>query len=365
MSQNETRSKPRQQSSVLTLHPPQTLVNWKSMPGSWALLEVASRAHQRRDACAFFVSAAYTIASLRLDVSFPSPHLLPFQTSLASTFLKLLSNHHLASGPSSTTPDAAQHVQTQGMDLHNGLSMQTSFSEALVFVLSKCVDTSLKGESTANAGGLKHVASLPGGTNSAAAVRIQHHQDRCTSSQRQSKDSSSCIDGVGLTTNTDNCGSSNFEVRVLSHRLHQLSSIIMIGLIRISNWLLRHDAAQRSTKGSSAQHPEWLLIVGNSQPELRSVATSLLLQQSDCESWLSEQAFACLEGCVWGAYAREYLHGPLLPGCCYLGCSNLTGVSEAALPTLLCSGCRRVRYCSVACQRAAWVGGGHSTLCKE
>ncbi|MEW5314921.1 MAG: hypothetical protein WDW38_006381 [Sanguina aurantia] len=44
-------------------------------------------------------------------------------------------------------------------------------------------------------------------------------------------------------------------------------------------------------------------------------------------------------------------------------CDNLSGCTEAALPTLLCAGCRRVRYCSEECQRQAWVGGGHRDRC--
>lgn len=63
-------------------------------------------------------------------------------------------------------------------------------------------------------------------------------------------------------------------------------------------------------------------------------------------------------------YAISHFHGRLLPGCCFLGCTNLDGVSEAALKTKLCGGCRRVRYCSVECQKAAWVNGGHRKLCK-
>lgn len=53
------------------------------------------------------------------------------------------------------------------------------------------------------------------------------------------------------------------------------------------------------------------------------------------------------------------LHGRVLPGCCNYACSNLSGFSEAGVKTLLCSGCRRSRYCSVKCQKEdfdAWHG---------
>lgn len=66
---------------------------------------------------------------------------------------------------------------------------------------------------------------------------------------------------------------------------------------------------------------------------------------------------------TWGRYAMERYNGRLLPGCCNPGCTNLAGNSESALPTQLCSGCRRVRYCTSECQQAAWLDGGHSLLC--
>ncbi|MEW5301148.1 MAG: hypothetical protein WDW36_004027 [Sanguina aurantia] len=59
----------------------------------------------------------------------------------------------------------------------------------------------------------------------------------------------------------------------------------------------------------------------------------------------------------WEGFAIADLSGRLLPGCSHWGCTNLEGGAEAALPTRLCSGCRRARYCCDECQRAAWVGG--------
>ncbi|KAK9828509.1 hypothetical protein WJX72_000466 [[Myrmecia] bisecta] len=42
------------------------------------------------------------------------------------------------------------------------------------------------------------------------------------------------------------------------------------------------------------------------------------------------------------------------PGCNSPACGNLAGASEGALKTRQCSGCMRARYCSAACQKAAW-----------
>lgn len=66
---------------------------------------------------------------------------------------------------------------------------------------------------------------------------------------------------------------------------------------------------------------------------------------------------------MWDDFACQSFHGRMLPGCCNLPCTNMCGMSEAALPTQLCSRCRRSRYCSTACQRQAWVGGGHRLVC--
>ena len=45
-------------------------------------------------------------------------------------------------------------------------------------------------------------------------------------------------------------------------------------------------------------------------------------------------------------------------------CRNLSGASEAGLRTLLCSGCNAARYCSAACQKAAWRAG-HKGACQR
>lgn len=55
--------------------------------------------------------------------------------------------------------------------------------------------------------------------------------------------------------------------------------------------------------------------------------------------------------------------GILLPGCSHLGCASLGRASEAALPTRVCGGCRRMRYCGVVCQQEAWRQGGHRMAC--
>lgn len=85
-----------------------------------------------------------------------------------------------------------------------------------------------------------------------------------------------------------------------------------------------------------------------------------MINESSAPSNLNPQSHV---DAVWGEYVQSHFHGRWSPGCCYLDCTNLSGASEAALETKLCGGCRRARYCSVACQKAAWSKGGHSMVC--
>lgn len=56
------------------------------------------------------------------------------------------------------------------------------------------------------------------------------------------------------------------------------------------------------------------------------------------------------------------MNGRILPGCCNPSCVQLSGVTETALKTLLCSGCRRMLYCSQKCQKAHFQSG-HGQQC--
>lgn len=115
----------------------------------------------------------------------------------------------------------------------------------------------------------------------------------------------------------------------------------------------------------------------STRPDITSVCSQDWVQLLKIESLLKACGFNLLafEGqghCAdfaqiagtWEAYTLSCVHGRVLPGCSYWDCINLHGFSEAGLTTLLCSGCRRVRYCCQACQRAAWVQG-HREYCQS
>lgn len=54
----------------------------------------------------------------------------------------------------------------------------------------------------------------------------------------------------------------------------------------------------------------------------------------------------------------------VLRHCSNVRCTNLEGLSDSALKTKLCQGCRRVRYCGPECQRMDFGRGGHKGVCR-
>lgn len=141
----------------------------------------------------------------------------------------------------------------------------------------------------------------------------------------------------------------------------QLQSILMTSVVQFCHWkagkVRRAGAYRREVVAALAP------IIEDWQG-LQHGLTELFNQLLSAQVMTLPQPQAEV-GRLLGLFAVETFHGRLLPGCCHLGCVNLAGVSEAALPTLLCSGCRGARYCSVECQRAAWLEGGHGMVCKK
>jgi hypothetical protein len=61
--------------------------------------------------------------------------------------------------------------------------------------------------------------------------------------------------------------------------------------------------------------------------------------------------------------ALQHVVIPGQPGCSNPRCCCMEGINEAAMKTQVCAGCRGVRYCSAACQKAHWKAG-HKEVCK-
>lgn len=148
--------------------------------------------------------------------------------------------------------------------------------------------------------------------------------------------------------------------RTTQHHRHKLQTVLLVTLVQVTHMCVSEDAGGEGicllTRKKMVKSE--LRGLGELGRGLSSILAALL--QGDLPAWSRPWARV---GLVWEQYALKHFNGRLLPGCCHLGCTNLDGVSEAALKTLLCSGCRRARYCSTECQRAAWIEGGHSILC--
>lgn len=77
---------------------------------------------------------------------------------------------------------------------------------------------------------------------------------------------------------------------------------------------------------------------------------TLLLLQRDAPTSVKDLARV---DSVMEQYFMKNIIGQLVQGYDCLGCTNLEWISDASLNTKLCSGCRKVRYCGVECQKVA------------
>lgn len=163
--------------------------------------------------------------------------------------------------------------------------------------------------------------------------------------------SSSCI---GATSKSK---IANMSPTGLDSSLEQLRVALTLTLLRLCIW--RREAATQAGV---------LSLLGGTLDKQQEELVEFVQQLGTLEAWAGQTVTsATITGqlgiLVVERYALENVHGRLLPGCCNPSCTNLAGASEASLPTQLCGGCRRARYCSVECQRAAWGRGCHASMC--
>lgn len=146
-------------------------------------------------------------------------------------------------------------------------------------------------------------------------------------------------------------------------KLHQLLAITLATLVQICFWRAECEGA---VFFHVTQHktPAWLTEVITACKQLHTPDLKILVLSLLRESILPVQRPSSEVSMAWDRYAVSHFHGRFVPGCSCLGCTNMSGCSEAALKTQLCSGCRKARYCSTECQKAAWLDGGHSTVCE-
>lgn len=141
--------------------------------------------------------------------------------------------------------------------------------------------------------------------------------------------------------------------------LNRLQVVLLVALAEVCRWVQECKLVL-----PEVDHQAWLIQLRKRCDQLhdcclKSVVTWVLIKSDFPAPQLPSE-----NSLMWENFALDRLQGRLLPGCCHLGCNNLGGVSEEALQTRLCGRCRRARYCSVECQKGAWLQGGHSNVCK-
>lgn len=187
----------------------------------------------------------------------------------------------------------------------------------------------------------------------------------------QGKDVTSCTTDLGK---ANDCNASKGDV------LRGLQGWLQLQLVLMRSWvLLWHQILSMDTKTYAVVYeamslrpvPVLTKLIADFRTECEiSEGDSLISAALEACGFNSEVAERMEDDAAGGAarwerFAFSHLRGRVLPGCSHWACTNLAGFSEAALPTQLCSGCRRARYCSLKCQKEAWVDGGHREVCRE
>lgn len=116
--------------------------------------------------------------------------------------------------------------------------------------------------------------------------------------------------------------------------------------------------------GEQDMQPSWVTdLLPHAEPYLALLIQTILTPPKERQYDCQRMGVGLINASIWQKYVMRSFQGRLLAGCCHLGCKNMGGCSEGTLPTLLCGGCRRARYCSTECQQEAWIKGMHKYAC--
>lgn len=326
-------SQQKQQQKSATPFDPNTLklTVWGRMTGRITVLEGMMRGKVHQVGAAEMCSSINTaVTHLLLPHNQHDPTALPARISLASTLSKLMRIHiHIPALGSLT-------VQQQ----YHGLSPDPLLEE---------LSTAL----------LKNVANVIKSSNLAMCAAAE-------AEVRQSKNSAGSTSARAAAVRSDNLTgggvaqiTSGLEPVTVQRQQLQLQSILLSSVVQFCEWRVW------PVQSLGSQHNSTMAWLASVVPDHNSLSCGLA---ELCKHLLGTQVLSLPDPYVevgkgFGLHAIKHFHGRLFPGCCHQGCCNLTGASEAALPTLLCGGCRMTRYCSVECQKEAWLHGGHRFLC--
>lgn len=348
---------------------------WQSLPGSSVLLELVLRAPcgpLTADLGKALSLGVLHIARQRRDS--PTPSSCKAQISLLVSIYKQLLL---------CTRTINQDFSCSDLTREEQLGMQADQLEALTLayallcnvLLSMCkqassqTTTSSSRETDNSIPGSPCVASQPalaGGSTSSLPRVVASRTGGVAGSSAPSSGSIN-LDRSGSSGSSSRGGRAQSESspsNAFKEDLHRLEAVTVMVVGWMDSFLLRggrDDVWGGQFEGTNA-YMRWEPDVRKHDSGLADVALSLALplqpkRRADESSCFKKQAVA------WDRYAVKHFHGRLLPGCSFLRCADVNGSGEAAVATRLCSGCRRTRYCSVECQRAAWLLGGHADMC--
>lgn len=309
------------------------LCTWQHLPGSGVLLEMMLRdrgCDKRHDADVHAIGICMSNLSIQLQYSSRSAF-YQGHISMAASVHKLMllctTAPHLV---------AQDQLTPQSYASTSNVNMRKLLHPAHI-ALRNCLEDVLTHTST-------------------------FHEQGCTSSKATMVDNTM----LGCDWCIDSCVSDLDDINlchVVPEELRQLRAVLVLVLVQVSN-LWKGLMQQGYASIDHASHPDfcWEKRLEVHDVELAALASKLSVPlhppgEDDRLCEFKEVA------AIWDEYALGHFSGRLLTGCSYLHCTNMSGASESALKTLLCGGCRRMRYCSVSCQRGAWVLGGHSRVC--
>lgn len=298
--------------------PPYNLMNWVYLKGSVPVMEALLRGHHRPrdlgDCCDASTALTFLIA-----LASDTPAVLPACLSIASTLHKLLREQG--------REVVECRAVSWGAEAEESEAMKATFGQNLVTLLSCMCWAAVE----------VPIASYP-----VTARSVCSGDESCDTNSS----GGSSISG----SSGSSCTNKTAELERQARLQRGLRAVVALSLLQFEEMRMHFDG-----RPPVLFQPAWLQSLALDDPDLAVV----LWQQLSASGRPTSGHAAGLAN--WEQYTLQHFHGRLLPSCCHVGCTNLAGVSEAALQTWLCSGCRRARYCSIQCQRAAWTS--HALVC--
>lgn len=321
---------------------------WTHQPGTLIALEALIRgcdSIRHFDKACVVVNQA--VNAIEAASSSPHPGMLPACLSLAGTLRKLLHSHTYAnrtrSKETTAHPATAEDVRASTVSYANTAVLMTVLLNTITAL--DC-QTQLYAPDSPGWGIFRDSSGDP--------VINNKHSRAGRSPEAVSRLNADMLGIAGEGSQIDSKG--RVAYKFASKRavlVYQLQTILLTCLTTLCHMHIE----------AGPDDPRvWLAPVsqgiGKLKSRLAEVGTLLLSERVFSTGAAETYVSICMER--FGVVAFS---GRLLPGCCNIGCRNLEGLSEAALPTWLCGSCKRSRYCSQDCQKMAF-GRGHSNFCQ-